>query len=167
MKPSEESKLRVAFGADHGGFHLKQEIVARLKDEYEVLDFGADSFQPDDDYPDFVMPVAEAVVSGRAQRGVIICGSGVGACITANKMPGIRAGTCHDVYSAHQGVEHDDMNILCLGARVIGTELAAELVTAFLRARFSSEERHRRRLEKTLSIEKQALSRDEGKKGGA
>jgi ribose 5-phosphate isomerase B len=166
MRLSEEGKLRVAFGADHGGFHLKQEMVARLRDEYEVLDVGADSFEPDDDYPDFVVPVAEAVVSGRAQRGVIICGSGVGACIAANKMPGIRAGICHDVYSAHQGVEHDDMNVLCLGARVIGTELAAELVVTFLRARFSGEERHRRRLEKTLAIEKQAVSGDEGKKGG-
>jgi ribose 5-phosphate isomerase B len=166
MRLSEEGKLRVAFGADHGGFHLKQEMVARIRDEYEVLDVGADSFEPDDDYPDFVVPVAEAVVSGRAQRGVIICGSGVGACIAANKMPGIRAGICHDVYSAHQGVEHDDMNVLCLGARVIGTELAAELVVTFLRARFSGEERHRRRLEKTLAIEKQAVSGDEGKKGG-
>jgi ribose 5-phosphate isomerase B len=166
MRLSEEGKLRVAFGADHGGFHLKQEMVARLRDEYEVLDVGADSFEPDDDYPDFVVPVAEAVVSGRAQRGVIICGSGVGACIAANKMPGIRAGICHDVYSAHQGVEHDDMNVLCLGARVIGTELAAELVVTFLRARFSGEERHRRRLEKTLTIEKQAVSGDGGKKGG-
>ncbi len=166
MRLSEEGKLRVAFGADHGGFHLKQEMVARLRDEYEVLDFGADSFEPHDDYPDFVVLVAEAVVSGKAQRGVIICGSGVGACIAANKMTGIRAGICHDVYSAHQGVEHDDMNVLCLGARVIGTELAAELVAAFLRAHFSGEERHRRRLEKILAIEKQALSRDEGKKGG-
>ncbi|HEY32028.1 MAG TPA: RpiB/LacA/LacB family sugar-phosphate isomerase [Dehalococcoidia bacterium] len=167
MSPSEERKLRVAFGADHGGFYLKQEMVARLKDSYEILDVGADSFEPDDDYPDFVVPVAEAVVSGRAQRGVIICGSGVGACVVANKIPGIRAAICHDVYSAHQGVEHDDMNVLCLGASVIGTELAAELVTAFLEARFFGDERYRRRLDKTLSIEKQALSRDKGKEGGA
>lgn len=166
MSPSEESKLLVAFGADHGGFYLKQEMATRLRGEYEVLDCGADSFEPDDDYPDFVVPVAEAVVSGRAQRGVIICGSGVGACIAANKIPGIRAGICHDIYSAHQGVEHDDMNVLCLGARVIGTELAAELVEAFLGARFSGEERHRRRLEKTLAIETQAPSGDGGKKEG-
>jgi len=167
MRPSEERKLRVAFGADHGGFHLKQEIITRLKGSYEIIDFGADSFVPDDDYPDFVMPVAEAVVSGKAQRGVIICGSGVGACIVANKIPGIRAGICHDVYSAHQGVEHDDMNVLCLGARVIGIELAVELVTVFLEARFSGEERHRRRREKTLAIEKKELSRNKVKKGGA
>ena len=166
MSSSEERKLRVAFGADHGGFYLKQEVVARLKHNYEILDVGADSFSPDDDYPDFVVPVAEAVVSGRAQRGVIICGSGVGACIAANKILGIRAAICHDVYSAHQGVEHDDMNVLCLGARVIGTELAAELVTAFLRARFSGEERHRRRLDKTLVIEERALYGDRGKKEG-
>lgn len=166
MSLSEERKLRVAFGADHGGFHLKQEMVARLKDSYEILDFGTGSFEPDDDYPDFVVPVAEAVVSGRVQRGVIICGSGVGACIAANKIPGIRAGICHDVYSAHQGVEHDDMNVLCLGARVIGIELAVELVTSFLEACFSDEERYHRRLEKTLAIEKQALSGDEGNKGG-
>ena len=166
MRPSEGRKLRVAFGADHGGFHLKQEMITWLKNEYEVLDCGTDSFEPDDDYPDIVVPVAEAVVSGRAQRGVIICGSGVGACIAANKIPGIRAGICHDIYSAHQGVEHDDMNVLCLGARVIGIELAVELVTAFLEARFSGEERYRRRLEKTLTIEKQALSGDGGKREG-
>ncbi|UCB43136.1 MAG: RpiB/LacA/LacB family sugar-phosphate isomerase [Dehalococcoidales bacterium] len=166
MRPSEGSKLRVVFGADHGGFYLKKEMTARLKGNYEILDIGAVSFEPDDDYPDFVVPVAETVVSGRAQRGIIICGSGVGACIVANKIPGIRAAICHDMYSAHQGVEHDDMNVLCLGARVIGTELATELVIAFLEARFSGEERHRRRFEKTLAIEKQALSGGGGKKEG-
>ena len=166
MSPSEERKLRVAFGADHGGFYLKEEMIARLKDDCEILDVGADSFESDDDYPDFVVPVTEAVVSGKVQRGVIICGSGVGACIAANKIPGIRAGICHDIYSSHQGVEHDDMNVLCLGARVIGTELAAELVVAFLEARFSCEERHRRRLEKILAIEKQALSRGRGIREG-
>ena len=162
MKLTDESKLRVALGADHGGFLLKQELVDRLRDSYGILDLGADSYKPDDDYPDFVVPVIRAVVSGEAQRGVLVCGSGVGACIAANKVPGIRAGLCHDVYSAHQGVEHDDMNVLCLGARVIGIELATELVTAFLKARFSGEERHRRRLQKTRAIEEQALRDSDG-----
>jgi ribose 5-phosphate isomerase B len=150
-------KLRVAIGADHGGFELKQQLVVRLKEIYDIVDMGAGSLDPQDDYPDFVVPVTRAVASGEVQRGVIICGSGVGACIAANKVPGIRAGTCHDTYSAHQGVEHDDMNILCLGARVIGIEVATELVTAFLEARFSSGERHRRRLGKVLDIERQTL----------
>ena len=147
-------KLRVAIGADHGGFDLKQQLVVRLKDTCDIVDVGAASFDSDDDYPDFVVPVTRAVASGEVQRGVIICGSGVGACIAANKVPGIRAGTCHDTYSAHQGVEHDDMNVLCLGARVIGIEVATELVTAFLGASFSGEERHRRRLGKVLDIER-------------
>ena len=150
-------KLRVAIGADHGGFDLKQQLAVRLKDTCDIMDVGAVSFDPQDDYPDFVVPVAGAVASGEAQRGVIICGSGVGACIAANKVPGVRAGICHDTYSAHQGVEHDDMNVLCLGARVIGIEVAMEVVTAFLGARFSSEERHRRRLDKVLDIERRAL----------
>ena len=166
MTLADESNLRVALGADHGGFLLKQELVARLRENYEILDLGADSYEPDDDYPDFVVPVTKAVVSGEAQRGVLVCGSGVGACIAANKVPGIRAGLCHDVYSAHQGVEHDDMNVLCLGARVIGVELAAELVTAFLKARFSGEERHRRRLRKMLAIERQAYLVDGDKERG-
>lgn len=154
---ADESKLSVAFGADHGGFLLKQELIGQLRDGYKILDFGASSYEPDDDYPDFVVPVTEAVVSGKVQRGILVCGSGVGACIAANKVPGIRAGLCHDVYSAHQGVEHDDMNVLCLGARVIGIELAVELTNAFLGACFSGEERYLRRLQKTLTIEKQAL----------
>ena len=167
MKTGANGRLRVAVGADHGGFLLKQELVLRLRDNYEILDLGADSLEPDDDYPDFVVPVTMAVVTGQVQRGVLVCGSGVGACIAANKVPGIRAGICHDVYSAHQGVEHDDMNVLCLGARVIGVELAVELVTAFLQARFSGEERHHRRLQKTLAIEKRALTGEDGNKGGA
>jgi len=157
MTLADRDVLRVALGADHGGFSLKQELVARLRDGYEILDLGADSYQPNDDYPDFVVAVTKAVVSGDAQRGILVCGSGVGACIAANKVPGIRAGLCHDIYSAHQGVEHDDMNVLCLGARIIGIELAVELVTAFLEARFSGEERHLRRLRKTLAIEHRAL----------
>lgn len=150
-------KLRVALGADHGGFSLKNELVTRLHETCEVLDLGASAFDQDDDYPDFALAVAQAVASGQAQRGILVCGSGVGACIAANKIPGARACLCHDTYSAHQGVEHDDMNILCLGARVVGTELAVELVDAFLKVNFSGETRHRRRLEKVLAIEQQAL----------
>ena len=161
MRPAGKGKLRVAVGADHGGFLFKQELVTRLRDDYKVIDLGADSYQPDDDYPDFVVAVTEAVISGDAQRGVLVCGSGVGACIAANKVPGIRAGLCHDVYSAHQGVEHDDMNVLCLGARVIGVELAAELVITFLRARFSGEERRLRRLQKTQAIERRARQKSD------
>ena len=161
-------KLRVALGADHGGFTLKNDLFTRLRDAYEIRDLGARTLDPTDDYPDFVYAVARAVASGQADRGILICGSGVGACIVANKVPGVRACLCHDTYSAHQGVEHDDMNVLCLGARVIGLELAIELVTAFLKARFSGEERYRRRLEKVLAIERQALQGDrEHSKGGA
>ena len=160
-------KLRVALGADHGGFSLKNELMTRLHETCEVLDLGARTFDRDDDYPDFALAVAQAVASGQAQRGILVCGSGVGACIAANKVPGVRACLCHDTYSAHQGVEHDDMNILCLGARVVGPELAGELVEAFLKANFSGETRHRRRLEKVLAIEQQALQSDrQGNKGG-
>ena len=131
-----------------------------------MLDLGAHTFDPDDDYPDFALAVAQAVALGQAQRGILVCGSGVGACIAANKVPGIRACLCHDTYSARQGVEHDDMNILCLGARIVGPELAEELVEAFLKAKFSGEARHRRRLEKVLAIEQQAMKSDrQGSKG--
>ncbi len=150
-------KLCVAIGADHGGFALKNELIARLSNRYDVLDLGAHQFDFDDDYPDVTEKVAQAVTSGKAQRGVLICGSGVGACVAANKMPGIRACLCHDNYSAHQGVEHDDMNMLCLGARVIGFELAVELVVTFLAASFSGEERHRRRVAKIVDLEREAL----------
>jgi len=150
-------KLRVALGADHGGYSLKNELLARLRGQYDISDMGAHKYDPDDDYPDFADAVAKTVASGKAQRGILVCGSGVGACIAANKVPGVRACLCHDTYSAHQGVEHDDMNVLCLGARVIGIELAAELIEAFLKARFSSEKRHRRRLKKVLNLEKRAL----------
>ena len=151
--------LRVALGADHGGFVLKNELATELSQSYEILDLGAHTFDSTDDYPDFSEAVARAVSSGKVQRGIIICGSGVGACITANKVPGVRACVCHDIYSAHQGVEHDDMNVLCLGARVIDAALAKELVAAFLTASFSNEERHRRRLEKVLAIEKESLQK--------
>ncbi len=151
-------KLKVVLGADHGGFTIKIELVARLNEMYEIVDLGAYAFDPNDDYPDFALAVSRAVASGQANRGILICGSGVGACIAANKVRGVRACLCHDTYSAHQGVEHDDMNILCLGARVVGLELATELAKAFLKAKFSGETRHRRRLEKVLSIERQGYN---------
>jgi ribose 5-phosphate isomerase B len=147
--------MRIALGADHGGFSLKNEIAGIIqKAGHQPLDLGAHVLDPADDYPDFSKAVAEAVASGRAERGILICGSGVGASIAANKCRGARAGLCHDTYSAHQGVEHDDMNVLCLGARIIGPALAAELVRAFLEARFSGDERHLRRLKKVTSLEK-------------
>jgi len=147
--------MRIAIGADHGGFSLKKEIIERLKATgHVVLDLGAHSFDPGDDYPDFTIPVGEAVQKGDVERGIVICGSGVGASVAANKLQGVRAGLCHDTYSAHQGVEHDDMNILCLGARIIGPELAWELVSSFLSAKFTGEERHRRRLAKVEALEK-------------
>ena len=149
--------LRVAVGADHAGFSLKREILPLLRGRgYEVSDVGAHALDPEDDYPDFADAVAQEVVSGRSQRGLLICGSGVGACVVANKVTGVRACLCHDTYSARQGVEHDDMNILCLGARIVGVELARELVSTFLAARFTGEDRHLRRLEKTLAIERRS-----------
>ena len=147
----------MALGADHGGFVLKKELLERLQGQYDISDLGAYKNDRDDDYPDFAEAVAQAVASGKVKRGILVCGSGVGACIDANKVPGVRACLCHDTYSAHQGVEHDDMNVLCLGARVIGIELAAELAIAFLNARFSQEKQHLRRLKKVLTIEKRAL----------
>lgn len=149
--------LVVALGADHGGLSLKTDLIPWLESHgYQVTDVGAYSLDPDDDYPDFAESVAHAVTLGQAERGILICGSGVGACIAANKVPGIRACLGHDVYSAHQGVEHDNMNILCLGARVVGIELAKDLVAAFLNADFTGEERHRRRLDKVAAIEQRA-----------
>ena len=151
-------KLRLAMGADHGGFRLKAELLPWLQGQgYQIVDLGAFALDLADDYPDFAEAVARTVASGQANRGILICGSGVGACIAANKVPGVRACLCHDTYSARQGVEHDDMNVLCLGARVIDMELARELASAFLNARFTGEDRHRRRLEKTLIIERCAL----------
>ena len=146
----------IAFGADHGGFPLKVSMVPWLEAQgYEVLDLGAQSLDPADDYPDFAAAVARAVVSGQAERGIVICGSGVGACVVANKIPGIRASVCHDLYSARQGVEHDELNVLSLGARVVDLELAQKLATEFLDARFTGEERHVRRLAKINAIEQQ------------
>ena len=144
---------RIALAGDHAGFLLKEQIASYLRTEgFEVMDLGTYDQEPVD-YPDYARTTAEALQSGKAERGILICGSGVGACIAANKMQGIRAGLCHDTYSARQGVEHDDMNVLCLGARVIGIELARELATAFLSARFTGEERHIRRLAKVQEME--------------
>jgi ribose 5-phosphate isomerase B len=145
----------VAIAADHAGYLLKQELIPTLRSlGHRVEDLGTDSQEPVD-YPDVAERLARGVMSGGVERGVLICGSGVGASVTANKLPGIRAGLCHDTYSAHQGVEHDDMNILVLGARVIGVELARELVRAFLEARFTHEERHERRLGKIRTLEEE------------
>ena len=145
--------MRIAIGADHAGFDLKQTLAAYLRHHgHEVIDKGTDSDQPVD-YPDFAEAVGNAVLAGTAERGVLVCGSGVGASVSANKLPGIRAGLCHDTYSAHQGVEHDDMNILVLGARIIGVEIARELVDHFLAAKFNGEERHRRRVAKIKTLE--------------
>ena len=148
--------MMIAIAADHAGYALKQELIPSLRTlGHEVEDLGTHSAEPVD-YPDVAQRVASAVLSGAVERGVLICGSGVGASVAANKLPGIRAGLCHDTYSAHQGVEHDDMNVLVLGARVIGPELARELVGAFLQARFSHEERHERRLDKVKALEQEA-----------
>jgi len=144
---------RIAIASDHAGFALKEEIGAQLRREgFLVLDLGTNTTEPVD-YPDYSRAIGKAIQEGQAERGILVCGSGVGASVAANKMKGVRAGLCHDTYSAHQGVEHDDMNVLCLGARVIGTELARELVASFLAARFSGEERHVRRLDKVKEIE--------------
>jgi len=146
--------MRLAIGADHGGYDLKNDLVAHLRQlGHDVVDVGAHAHDAHDDYPDFAREVAEAVASGRVQRGIVVCGSGVGASIAANKVKGVRAAVCHDSYSAHQGVEHDDMNVLCLGARIVGVELARELARAFLSAKFSAEARHLRRLNKVLDLE--------------
>jgi RpiB/LacA/LacB family sugar-phosphate isomerase len=146
--------MRVAIASDHAGFELKQLLADYLRElGHEVLDLGTSSSAPVD-YPDFAEAIGLALRDGRAARGVLICGSGVGASVAANKIPGIRAGLTHDTYSAHQGVEHDDMNILILGARVIGPEMARELVRTFLSAEFTGEERHRRRLDKIRTIER-------------
>jgi ribose 5-phosphate isomerase B len=147
--------MKIAFASDHAGFPLKQFLMGEIKKEgHEVSDLGAHDQTPSD-YPDFARAIGRAVVSGAAERGVLVCGSGVGACVAANKIKGIRAGLAHDTYSGHQGVEHDDMNVLCLGSRVIGQATALEVVQAFIRAQFTNEERHARRLKKVLEIEQQ------------
>ena len=146
--------MRVTIGADHGGFPLKAELAAHIEGlGHELVDVGAHSLDPLDDYPDFAEAVALSVAAGRAERGVMICGSGVGAAITANKIAGVRASVCHDTYSAHQGVEHDEMNVLCLGARIVGGEIAREIVAAFLAASFIPEEKYVRRLNKIKALD--------------
>jgi len=149
--------MKVAIGTDHAGFPLKETVVELLrKGGQEIIDCGAMEFDAADDYPDFAGAVARAVAAGRAERGVLICGSGVGASVAANKVVGIRCALCHDTFSARQGVEDDDMNVVALGARIIGPSLAEEVLRAFLGARFSELERHKRRLQKVLAIESRA-----------
>jgi ribose 5-phosphate isomerase B len=146
--------MRIGIATDHGGYGLKEEFVGELKAAgHEVVDFGAHGLNPGDDYPDFVIPLAEAVAAGKVERGVAICGSGVGASVCANKVPGIRAGLVHDHYSAKQGVEDDHMNIICMGGRTVGPAVAWDLVQTFLAARFSQESRHLRRLGKVAAYE--------------
>jgi ribose 5-phosphate isomerase B len=148
--------MRVAVGADHAGVPLNQAVIDEVRKlGHEVLDLGTDNASQPDDYPDYAAAVAAKISSGECERGILVCGSGVGVTVAANKVLGVRACMCHDTYSAHQGVEHDDMNVLCIGARVIGRELALELVRAFLNARFTGEERHVRRLNKILALEQE------------
>jgi RpiB/LacA/LacB family sugar-phosphate isomerase len=145
--------MRVTIGSDHAGFALKETLAAYLREKgHQVVDVGTHSPEPVD-YPDSAAAVARSVLAGESERGILLCGSGVGASVAANKIPGIRAAVCHDTYSAHQGVEHDDMNVLVLGARIVGPELARELVGSFLGARFTGEERHVRRLRKIAGLE--------------
>ena len=148
--------MKIALGTDHGGYSLKQAVVDELqKQGHTVIDCGAKSYDASDDYPDFAHAVGASIQRGEAERGIVICGSGVGAAIAATKMRGVRACLCHDTYSAHQGVEHDNMNVLALGARIIGDELARELVRAFVSAKFDGGSRFQRRLDKVLQIEKE------------
>jgi len=148
--------MRVGIATDHGGFGLKADLVAQLRAAgHNVVDFGADKLSPDDDYPDFVVPLAEAVAAGTVERGVAVCGSGVGASICANKLPGVRAALIHDHFSAGQGVEDDHMNIICLGGRTVGPSVAWELVQTFLAAEYSQAPRHLRRLSKVALLELQ------------
>ena len=146
--------MKIAVAGDHAGFSLKRWLMSELKGNgYEVVDLGAYDETPSD-YPDFARALGNAVVTGQAERGILVCGSGIGACVAANKIKGIRAGLAHDTYSGHQGVEHDDINVLCLGSRVIGPAPALEIARAFLAAKFTHEERHERRVKKILEIER-------------
>lgn len=148
--------MRIAIGADHGGYPLNERVIEELRAAgHELTDFGTHDGSQPDDYPDYALQVGQAVQSGDAEIGILICGSGVGAAVAANKLKGIRAALCGDTYSGHQSREHDDCNVLCLGARVVGDELALDIVREFVAARFSGEDRHRRRLEKIEAIEKQ------------
>ncbi len=153
-KPAEQNALKLGIAADHGGFELKAFLLKKLHDAgYEVIDFGDTVLKPDDDYPDYVFPLAGAIATDKVSRGIAICGSGVGACIAANKTAGVRACLIHEKFSAHQGVEDDDMNIICLGGKVVDHTLAWELVTIFLNAKFNNAERHVRRLQKIKAFE--------------
>ena len=146
--------MKIALAADHGGFDMKQGLITRLREAgHDVRDFGAAKLDPDDDYPDYIIPLARAVAGGEVDRGIVICGSGVGASVADNKVKGIRAGLCHDHYSVRQGVEDDQMNVLCLGGRVMGIEVAWDHAQTFLIANFSGAERHRRRLSKVAQLE--------------
>lgn len=146
--------MKIAIGADHAGYVAKEPVKALLESQgHEVVDVGAHEMDPSDDYPDIAKVLADTVANGDVDRGIMLCGSGVGASVAANKVRGVRASVCHDTYSAHQGVEHDDMNVLCMGARIIGEELVKEIAGAFASARFSGEERHQRRLDKVLKME--------------
>lgn len=146
--------MQIAIGADHAGLPLKEQLKPWLESAgHQIVDLGAHHLDPDDDYPDFAAAVARAIQAGQAERGIICCGSGVGASITANKVAGVRAGLCHDTYSSHQGVEHDDMNVICLGARIIGLDLSKEIVASFIGASFMPEPRFRRRLDKLIQVE--------------
>lgn len=154
--------MRVGIAADHGGFALKEDLVARLRAAgHDVVDFGADKLTSDDDYPDFVIPLAQAMAAGTLQRGVAVCGSGVGASICANKIPGVRAGLIHDHFSAGQGVEDDHMNVICIGGRTMGSSVAWDVVQAFLAAEFSQAPRHLRRLRKVALLELQPARTDQ------
>jgi len=154
--------MRIGIAADHGGFELKERLAKELRENgHEVVDFGARSLAPGDDYPDYVVPLARAVAQGEAdknpkvERGIAICGSGVGACVAANKIPGVRACLIHEIFSAHQGVEDDNMNVMCLGGRVVSYELAWDLVQAYLSAEYQDKERFRRRLDKVAALEQE------------
>ena len=146
--------MRVGIAADHAGFGLKEQLTKALREAgHQVRDFGPSSLTPEDDYPDYIAPLAQSVASREVERGIAICGSGVGACVTANKVKGVRAALIHDIFSAHQGVEDDDMNVICFGGRVLGCALAWDLAKAFLAARFNDAERHERRLRKIAALE--------------
>ena len=151
--------MKIGVGADHGGFEMKQELTGRLIQQgHTVIDFGNKVYDTDDDYPDFAIPLARAVARGEIERGILVCGSGIGASVAANKVVGVRAALCHDDYSARQGVEDDAMNVLCFGGRTMGIAVAWDCVRSFLHARFSGADRHRRRLAKVLQLESQSLA---------
>ena len=155
--------MQIAIGADHAGFPLKEQLKSWLESAgHRVIDLGAHDLDPEDDYPDFAAAVARAIQAGQADKGIICCGSGVGASITANKVPGVRAGLCHDTYSGHQGVEHDDMNVICLGARIVGLDLSKEIVSAFVAASFIPEPRFQRRLNKLNQVEAEGINNKAG-----